>query len=57
MSYDPNEVPRIRQAWVRRGSVPCESHIIEREYIPGIGRADYFCTVCGQSSPTSDDLR
>jgi hypothetical protein len=29
---------------------------VEREYIPGIGKADYYCTVCGLTSPDKSDF-
>lgn len=56
MSYDPRAIQKIREAWERAGAEPCASHVIEREYIPGIGRADYYCAVCGEMSPNRSDL-
>lgn len=56
MSYDPQEIKRLRERWVRSGAEPCTTHMVEREYIPGIGRADYYCTVCGLMSPNREDF-
>jgi hypothetical protein len=39
---------QLRDAWVAKGSPPCEHPQLTREYILGANTGDKICTTCGE---------
>lgn len=43
-----NDVHSLRQAWKKKGDLPCNHPSTDKEYDLGADTGDTVCTVCGR---------